>query len=96
MTIAAERRKFITLAGAAVCWPLAARAQPGASAKQIGVLVHGSQTDPVWEQRLATFRQELEVFRWQDGRNIHLEIQLSTNTTTTCRNCRKSWWRKVQ
>jgi putative ABC transport system substrate-binding protein len=75
-----KRREVMWLLGSAVAgWPLAVDAQPRATAKLIGVLVHGSQTDPIWNQRLAAFRQELERFGWQEGRNTHFEIRFSAN-----------------
>ncbi len=75
-----QRREFITLLGsAAVAWPLAARAQQGERVRRIGVLVHGSQTGAVWQQRLAAFRQGLVGLGWQEGRNIHIETQFSDN-----------------
>jgi putative ABC transport system substrate-binding protein len=76
-----RRREFITLLGAATAawWPIAARAQQGELMRRIGVLVHGSQTGPIWQQRLAAFRQGLEVLGWQEGRNIKIETLFSDN-----------------
>jgi putative tryptophan/tyrosine transport system substrate-binding protein len=75
-----RRRAFITLlGGAASAWPLAARAQQTERVRRIGVLVHGSQTGAVWQQRLAAFRDGLEGLGWQEGRNIHIETLFSDN-----------------
>jgi hypothetical protein len=63
-----RRRKFITLLGGAAAWPLAARAQQPDRVRRIGVLMHGSQSGAVWQQRLAAFRQGLEGLGWQEGR----------------------------
>jgi putative ABC transport system substrate-binding protein len=73
-----RRRDFITLLGGAAAWPLAARGQ-GVNVRRISVLLHGSQTDPAWQQRLAAFRQGLEGLGWQEGRNIHIETRFSGN-----------------
>ena len=75
-----KRREFITLLGsAAAAWPLAARAQQPERTRRIGVLVHGSQTGAIWQQRLAAFREGLEGLGWQEGRNIHIETLFSDN-----------------
>jgi putative ABC transport system substrate-binding protein len=73
-----RRREFLAvLGGAATTWPLGARAQQ--AVRRIGVLVHGLQTDPVWQQRLAAFRQGLEGLGWLEGRNIQIELRFSAN-----------------
>jgi ABC-type uncharacterized transport system substrate-binding protein len=75
-----KRRDFITLlGGAATAWPLAARAQQTGRVRRIGVLMHGSQSGAIWQQRLTAFRQGLEGLGWQDGRNIHIETLFSEN-----------------
>src|SRR5690348_9842277 len=73
-----KRREFITLlGGAALAWPRTTRAQQGV--RRIGVLLHGLQTNPVWQQRFAAFRQGLEALGWQEGHNIHIEPRFSAN-----------------
>jgi putative tryptophan/tyrosine transport system substrate-binding protein len=75
-----KRRDFITLlGGAAAAWPFAVRAQQPERTRRIGVLVHGSQTGAIWQQRLAAFREGLEGLGWQEGRNIHIETLFSDN-----------------
>ena len=56
------RRKFLAvlLGGAAVSWPLAARAQQGERVRRIGVLMGMSADDPVSQSRLAAFAQGLQ------------------------------------
>jgi putative tryptophan/tyrosine transport system substrate-binding protein len=75
-----RRREFITVVGgAAVSWPLAARAQQPDRVRRVGVLMHGEQTDPLWQQRLAAFRQELEGLGWREKRNVNIEVRYSGN-----------------
>jgi hypothetical protein len=65
-----KRREFITLlGGAAVAWPLAARAQQGERMRRIGVLMNAS-ANAKQQANLATFRQVLQQLGWTDGRNV--------------------------
>jgi putative ABC transport system substrate-binding protein len=73
-----KRRAFITLlGGAAAAWPLAARAQRSTEIKRIVVLMHGVQTDSLWEQRLLAFRQELGRLGWVENHNLHIDVRYS-------------------
>jgi putative tryptophan/tyrosine transport system substrate-binding protein len=74
-----KRREFITVLGGATVWPLAARAEQSSGLRRVGVLLHGVQTDPLWQQRVAAFRQELEAFGWLENRNVHIETRYSAN-----------------
>jgi putative tryptophan/tyrosine transport system substrate-binding protein len=75
-----KRREFITLiGGAAVAWPLAARAQQGGGIRRVGALVNGLQTDPQWQLRIGAFRQGLEGLGWLENHTIHIEWRFSAN-----------------
>jgi putative tryptophan/tyrosine transport system substrate-binding protein len=69
-----RRRQFIALVGgAAVAWPLAARAQQAAKMPTIGYL--GAGTPSFYSQWVAAFVQRLREFGWIDGRNIGIEYR---------------------
>ena len=74
-----QRREFITLlGGAAVAWPLAARAQQREQMKRIGILLPATADDPVFQARLAAFYQELALLGWSIGRNVRIEPRWAT------------------
>ena len=72
-----RRREFITLlGGAAVAWPLAARAQQPERMRRIGVLMNLAADDPEGQARLAAFLQGLQQLGWTDGRNVRIDYPL--------------------
>jgi len=69
-----RRRKFISLAGAAVAWPLAARAQrPTAKVPRIGLL--NRKTDASVSTQIHAFRQGLRDLGWAEGKRISIEYR---------------------
>jgi len=69
-----RRREFITLlGGAAVAWPLAARAQQSGSLPTIGFL--GPATASIWNPWTATFVQRLRQLGWIEGRTVAIEYR---------------------
>jgi len=71
-----RRRDFITLlGGAAVSWPLAARAQQGERVRRIGVLMPGDENDPESKRRVSAFTQALADLGWTDGRNVRMDLR---------------------
>jgi ABC-type uncharacterized transport system substrate-binding protein len=76
-----HRREFILLlGGAAVAWPLAARAQqPMAKLPTIGFL--GSATLLVESQRVAAFVQRLHQLGWIENRNVAIEYRWAEGRT---------------
>jgi putative ABC transport system substrate-binding protein len=64
-----RRREFITLfGGAAVAWPLAARAQPAGKLPTIGFL--GATSLSIWGLYVAAFEQRLRELGWIEGRTV--------------------------
>ena len=71
-----RRREFIALlGGAAVAWPLAARAQQRAKLPTIGFLGAGSGSDSVWKDWTAAFVQRLRELGWIEGRTVLIEYR---------------------
>jgi len=71
MTVTIGRRELLAaLGGAVAAWPLAARAQQGAT-KRIGVLMAG----PEAQARLTAFVQGLQQLGWTVGQNIQVDYR---------------------
>jgi putative tryptophan/tyrosine transport system substrate-binding protein len=75
-----RRREFIlALGGAAVTWPLTARAQP--SFRRLGVLIGTESTDAEGEARLAALRKALGLLGWKEGSDLETRVWWSTENT---------------
>ena len=70
-----RRRKFITLLGAAVAWPRAARAQQPERMRRIGVLMAVAERDLEAQGYINSFVQALHELGWAHGRNVQLEYR---------------------
>src|SRR5262245_26347535 len=71
-----RRREFITLlGGAAVAWPVAARAQQAERMRRIGVLAALSADDALAQARNAAFLQGLADLGWRVGRNVQIDFR---------------------
>lgn len=70
-----RRRDFIiVVAGSAITWPLAARAQQRDRVRRIGVL--SSFTDDAETQALVVaFKQRLQELGWTEGRDVQLDYR---------------------
>ena len=77
------RRTFITLlGGAAVAWPLTARAQQQSERmRRIGVLMHTPADEPKSQARLAAFMQGLQESGWAVGRNLRIDYRWSVGNS---------------
>ena len=75
-----QRRKFIMLiAGAAMEWPVTARAQQPERVRRIGVLMNAVADDPQGQARIAAFQQTLQQLGWSEGRNVRIDIRWGGN-----------------
>ena len=81
-----RRREFISLlGGAAVAWPLAARAQRNERMRRIGVLLPATADDTVFQARVGAFLQELALLDWTIGRNLRIDIHWAPTTANAIR-----------
>ncbi len=81
-----RRREFITLlGGAAVSWPLAARAQQGGVKRRIGVLAGGGEKDPMLLSFVAAFREELRRLGWTESGNVQIESRFAASDSERVR-----------
>jgi putative ABC transport system substrate-binding protein len=72
-----NRREFITLVGAAVAWPLAARAQQGSKIRRIGYLDPLSRSSRMAAGWVDAFRSGLHDLGYVEGKNIIIEYRWS-------------------
>jgi putative ABC transport system substrate-binding protein len=70
-----QRRKFMTLVGGAVAWPLAARGQQGERVRLVGRLEGVSEDAPGAKVRDTEFLEGLRQLGWIPGRNVRIEVR---------------------
>jgi putative ABC transport system substrate-binding protein len=82
-----RRREFITmLGGAALAWPVGARAQQSERMRRIGVLMNLTSDDPEGQGRLAAFLQGLQEADWSVGRNVRIDLRWGAGDTELYRS----------
>jgi len=75
-----RRRDFIkVVAGSAIPWPLAARAQQTDQVRRIGVLMNVAPEHPEGQPYVIAFQQALQQLGWTEGRNIRIDIRWGEN-----------------
>ena len=81
-----RRRDFIkVVAGSAITWPLAVRAQQTERMRRIGVLMSRVATDPEGQARLAALRKGLQQVGLSEGRDVQIDIRWSPDDPTLTR-----------
>ena len=71
-----RRRDFIkVVAGSAITWPLAARAQQSERMRRIGVLMGYPENYLEGPAFFAAFREGLQKLGWMEDRNIRLDTR---------------------
>jgi hypothetical protein len=78
---AVKRRDFITLlGGAAVAWPVAARAQQAGKIPRVGFM--GNSTPALEANLVGPFRAGLHELGYHEGRNIVIEYRWAEGSTS--------------
>ena len=85
-----RRHVLSLLGGAAVSWPLRARAQQSERVRRIGVLMHVAESDPVYQDWVASFRDALAKLGWIEGRNLRINYCWAATTPASCRPTRQN------
>ena len=89
-----KRREFITvLGGAAVAWPLAARAQQRERMRRIGVLLAACRGRSGDQARRCGLPAGLQQLGWSDGRNVAIEYRWAAGDAERSANMRPNWSR---
>jgi putative ABC transport system substrate-binding protein len=71
-----KRREFIMLVGgAAMAWPLAARAQQAGATRRIGVLMGYPEGDPQAQANVTALLRGLQNLGWIEGRNVQIDYR---------------------
>jgi len=87
-----RRREFITLlGGAAVAWPIAARAQQGDRMRRVGVLIVAASDDADAQTRLAALRQGLQQLGSIEGRNLRIDARWGAGDAAATSRPLKNW-----
>ena len=70
-----RRECLVILGGAAIAWPMPARAQQRDRMRRIGVLMAYAENDREGQTWVAAFHAGLQELGWTEGRNIQIDIR---------------------
>jgi putative ABC transport system substrate-binding protein len=77
-----RRRHFIkVIAGSAITWPLAARAQQPGRVRRAGVLMSPPSDDSFGQANSAAFAQGLQQLGWEIGSNVRIDYRWGSGDT---------------
>ena len=74
-----RRRDFIACIGAALAWPVRARAQQADRARRIGVLLPYADNDPEAKSDLSALAQELKRLGWSQDHNLRIDARFAAD-----------------
>jgi putative tryptophan/tyrosine transport system substrate-binding protein len=77
-----NRRRFISVLGAAAAWPLAVHAQQPERVHRVGVLNAFPENDPVNRATVTAFLGALEHLGWVEGENIRIDYRFAAGDPT--------------
>jgi putative tryptophan/tyrosine transport system substrate-binding protein len=80
-----RRRRFLTLVGSAVTWPLVSHAQQPERMRRVGVLMSTAVDDPQDQTRHAVFAQGLQELGWIIGRNLRIDYRWGASSPDNAR-----------
>ena len=72
-----RRRQFLSLAGAAVAWPIGVHAQTASTVRRIGFLLPGRAQADSYRVLLEAFRQGLQENGWVEGQNVSVQYRFA-------------------
>jgi putative ABC transport system substrate-binding protein len=86
MAFGIGRRQFISAAsGAAVAWPLVARAQQSERIRRIGVLSGVPADEPETQALYTAFLQGMQQLGWTEGRNLRIDSRWAAGNAADAR-----------
>src|SRR6516162_6607317 len=80
-----RRREFIAGLGSAAAWPVVTWAQQRDRVWRIGVLLNGTENDPLYASNRSVVVQGLQQFGWTEGRNVRIDYRFGAGETETSR-----------
>jgi putative tryptophan/tyrosine transport system substrate-binding protein len=81
-----RRRDLVTLlGGAAVAWPLAARAQQFGPVRPVGLLMNGATTEAAPQSYVAALLQALQQLGRTEGQNLRVDVRWNAGDAALAR-----------